>query len=640
MSPVGIGATAHDAPVHETDDDTGEQTGEPTRGPSPRLVIAGLLALIGLPLVVAAIALRRPHWFPVLDLAMTELRLRDVGTRHTPLIGLPGRIGPSLAEQGSHPGPLSFYLLTPVYRVFGSTAWAMQAATAVLNLVALGVALLIAGRRGGRRLVLGVAALAALLISGYGVATLTEPWNPYMPLLWWLVLLLAVWSVTCRDVVMLPVAVFAGSLCAQTHVPYVALALGVGVVAVVAAALAWQRGPAGSDVRRRVVRWSAVALVLGVVLWTPPLVDQAINDPGNLRRIYDHMATPTEDPVGPRQGIELALVHLNVFHFVTGDSGADGSLVDASSDPDGSIVPGLAVLAMWAAAAVTAARIRHQALMRLHLVIAAGLVLGAVSMSRIFGKVWFYLMQWAWGVAALLILAVAWTAFAAVSPRLSADRRRRLVGAGTAGLLAVALSATAVTTVAALDVDPPAPNLSSTLGQVLPPTVAALERGEGAATGRDGRYVVTWSDAFYFGSQGYGVVSELERAGFEAAAAPPWHVPITGHRVVEPAETTAVVHLATGLFVERWRAVPGAAEVAYVEPRSPAELDEYSRLRSEVVADLRADGLDEVVPIVDSNLFGVSIDERVSKEAQRRMARMLELGQETAIFIVPPGTTL
>jgi hypothetical protein len=117
-------------------------------------------------------------------------------------------------------------------------------------------------------------------------------------------------------------------------------------------------------------------------------------------------------------------------------------------------------------------------------------------------------------------------------------------------------------------------------------------------------------------------------------------VPITGHRVVEPAEATAVVHLATGLFVERWRAVPGAAEVAYVEPRSPAELDEYSRLRSEVVADLRADGLDEVVPIVDSNLFGVSIDERVSKEAQRRMARMLELGQETAIFIVPPGTTL
>ena len=76
------------------------------------MVAAGLLVL-GLPLVVAAGALRRPHWYPVLDLAMTELRVRDVGTRYTPLIGLPGRIGTTLAEQGSHPGPLSFYLLAP-----------------------------------------------------------------------------------------------------------------------------------------------------------------------------------------------------------------------------------------------------------------------------------------------------------------------------------------------------------------------------------------------------------------------------------------------------------------------------------------------------------------------------------------------
>ena len=84
--------------------------------------MTGLAALVGLPLIVATMALRRPHWYPVLDLAMTEMRLRDVGTRHTPLIGLPGRIGPSLAEQGSHPGPLSFYLLAPLYRLFGSSA--------------------------------------------------------------------------------------------------------------------------------------------------------------------------------------------------------------------------------------------------------------------------------------------------------------------------------------------------------------------------------------------------------------------------------------------------------------------------------------------------------------------------------------
>ena len=598
------------------------------------------MALVGLPLVVAAVALRRPHWYPVLDLAMTELRLRDVGTSHTPLIGLPGRIGPSLAEQGSHPGPLSFYLLAPPYRLLGSSAWAMQAATVLLDLVALGLALVLAARRGGIRLAVAVAALAALLVSGYGVSALTEPWNPYLPLLWWFVLLLAVWSVTCDDVAMLPVVVFAGTLCAQTHVPYLALAAGFGAVTVVAAVVTWRRAGPGSALRRRTVRWGAVALALAVLLWVPPIVDQATNEPGNLRRIYDHLATPDEAPIGPARGAELALIHLNVARFVTGDSGADGSLFDASSDPAGSILPGLAVLAVWLAAAVTAVRIRHRALVRLHIVVAAGLVLGAASMSRIFGKVWFYLMQWAWGVAALLLLAVGWTVLAAVAPRLTPGTRRRLTGAAVAGLLGVAVVASAAATVEAVDVDPPAPNLSSTLGAVLPPTIAALERGEGAATGRDGRYAVTWDDAFYFGSQGYGVVSELERAGFDAAAAPPWHVPITDHRVVEPADATAVVHLATGVFVEQWRAVPEAVEVAYVEPRSPDQLAEFTRLRREVVAELRADGLDDLVPIIDSNLFGASIDERVSRAAQRRMARMLELGEPTAMFIAPPGTSL
>ena len=49
--------------------------------------MAGLTAVVVLPLVVGTVALRRPPWSPVLDLAMTELRVRDVGGAHSPLIG-------------------------------------------------------------------------------------------------------------------------------------------------------------------------------------------------------------------------------------------------------------------------------------------------------------------------------------------------------------------------------------------------------------------------------------------------------------------------------------------------------------------------------------------------------------------------
>src|SRR5918995_4564027 len=317
----------------------------------PGLVAGVMLALVGLPSVVAAAALRRPQWYPVLDLAMTELRRRDVGTPHTPLIGLPGRIGPSLTEQGSHPGPLSFYLLAPTYRLAGSSSWAMQAATVVLNLVALGAALALAARRGGARLVVAVGALLMLLTSGYGLTVLTQPWNPYLPLLWWVVLLLAVWSVACDDLAMLPVAVFAGSFCAQTHVPYLGMAAGLGVLTVLLLISVWRRAPPGSDVRRSVMRWGAWSLLLGIALWLPPLVDQAVHDPGNLRAIYNDLATPSEDPVGFGRGVELALLHLDAPGLVFGDSSWVGSLPDPSSDPDGSVVPGLVVLVVWALAA-------------------------------------------------------------------------------------------------------------------------------------------------------------------------------------------------------------------------------------------------------------------------------------------------
>ena len=381
------------------------------------------------------------------------------------------------------------------------------------------------------------------------------------------------------------------------------------------------------------MRWGAVALALAGVLWAPPLIDQAINDPGNLARIYDHLATPTEEPVGWGEGAELALIHLDVLHFIAGNSGASGSLVDTATEPDGSIVPGLVLLAVWAAAAVTAVRLRH-------LVIAGGLLAGAVSMSRIFGKVWLYLLQWAWGVAALLLLAVAWTAFVALRSRLSPGTTQRLATAGTAACVALAVVMSGVTAVQAVEVEPPASDLSTALGGVLPSTVAALERGDGAATGPDGRYVVIWSDAVYFGSPGYGLVSELQRAGFDARAATPWHVPITDHRVMEVEDATAVVHLVTGQFIDRLRSIPEALEVAYVEHRSPAEIAEFARLHDEVGAELQREGLDELLPVVNGNLYGATIDERVSKGARQRMARMLELGEDTAVFIAPPGPTL
>ena len=181
--------------------------------------------VVGLPLIVAAIALHRHRYFPVLDLAMTEFRVRDVGGAHTPLIGLPGRIG-KFPAQGSHPGPLSFYLLTPVYRLLGSSGWSLLVAAISVNVAAFSTTVAMAFRKGGWRLAGVVALWLMVIIRGYGTSVLTQPWNPYLPLAAWTLVLLAAWMVADGDHAALVPLVVAGTLCAQTHVPYLVLCVG------------------------------------------------------------------------------------------------------------------------------------------------------------------------------------------------------------------------------------------------------------------------------------------------------------------------------------------------------------------------------------------------------------------------------
>ena len=49
-------------------------------------------------------------------------------------------------------------------------------------------------------------------------------------------------------------------------------------------------------------------------------------------------------------------------------------------------------------------------------------------------------------------------------------------------------------------------------------------------------------------------------------------------------------------------------------------------------------GLDDLVPLIESNLFGVQLDPRVPVELQEIVDRLLELGTPTAVFLVPVGT--
>src|SRR5215467_6564700 len=98
---------------------------EPSRSRRDAWLVVAVGAVLTIPLVVALVVLHSPRWFPTLDMAETELRIRDVWSSNPPLIGLAGRIGPFGADGGSHPGPLSFYVLWPIWRLFGGESYGM-----------------------------------------------------------------------------------------------------------------------------------------------------------------------------------------------------------------------------------------------------------------------------------------------------------------------------------------------------------------------------------------------------------------------------------------------------------------------------------------------------------------------------------
>jgi hypothetical protein len=583
------------------------------------VAVAGLLVLLAIPLIVALGVLREPRWYPAAELAHTELRLRDVGTRHTPLTGV---FSPRMAGYGgttSHPGPLPLFGMWPVYRLLGASAWAMQAASIVTHVVAMGVCLLIAHRRGGARLALGCAVVVLVLARAYGVSTLSQAWNPYLPLLWFVVFLLAVWSVVERDRLLLPVAVFAGSYCIQSHVAYAGI-VGALVAVAFAATLATRGGR---------WRWTLAGLAVGALVWLPPALQQLTSSHGNLAALWSYFRHPDAPAIGLTTGARVLLVHLDPWTLLARRLPLTMAVGPAGGRDlaGGSLVPGIALLAAFVTSALVARRLRHRPLVSLHLVVALAMVASAISMGRIFGELQYWLVLYAWTINAVALFAVGWTTWVVLSPRLNA-----ITTAAVAAALALLVAPAASFARTASQAAAPLPDSSRVVAALAPATISVLRHGE--------PYLVTWNDQTALDLRGWALFDELDRAGFDVRVPPIYRGAGTDHRVAPSAEGTAVIHLENGAGIGAWRAKAGVREVAYFDPRTRGQRLQFERLRAEVIAGLRRAGQNRTIRWVDGandddNLVYVGLDPAVPLRLRLLVDRMLYLGLPTAVFVGP-----
>ena len=247
----------------------------------------------------------------------------------------------------------------------------------------------------------------------------------------------------------------------------------------------------------------------------------------------------------------MVLAQLDPWRLLTRTLVRDSGALEVT----GSRLPGALLLIVFGASVIVAWRLRRRALLLLDAVLVAALVLGFVSSARIFGTVWFYLMLWAWGLTALMLFAIVWSAVELVRVRMSDHRTTRdheLARAGAAVLAAATLVASIVFAFQASSVTVQTPRINESLGALVGPTAAALTRLQ--HDGQRGPFLVTWlPDAQAIGSAGFGLLNELDRRGFDVRAEEAFRPGATRYHVIDARKPSLEVHLATGPDIANWR---------------------------------------------------------------------------------------
>lgn len=222
-----------------------------------------------------------PEWVPSGDPAYMGLRALDVGTSRTPLLGQPSTAANYVDGQlVHHLGPSHFYLLAPFMRLLGAATGML-----LVSVLITGSSVLVAAWAVFRQLgpVAGGVAAVVLGVTTFttGASALANPVSSSIsgyPLLCSAVLL---WCVLCGDLRLLPLTAFWVSFTAQQHLAVLpALALMTAVAVGGCLVLERRQG-------RLLARWAAIAAGVGLLVWSPVVIQELFGATGNLSQMRE-----------------------------------------------------------------------------------------------------------------------------------------------------------------------------------------------------------------------------------------------------------------------------------------------------------------------------------------------------------------
>lgn len=416
------------------------------------------------PFVVAMIwCCTQTRWYPSGDRALIELYTRDIG-HHAVLLGPYSRFG------WHHPGPALYELLVLPYRLTGSNGIGLMLGVVLINAAAAAGIALVAYRRGGRTLLIWALIVLGLFLHALGPQQLTDPFNPFPPVLVLGLLLLLLWSVALGDVWMLPWAAVAATFAVQSHIG--SLITIVGLVGLAGIFLVVQIVATRNDAEQR-RRWRrvlprviGVTVLLGFVLWLPPIIEQLTHHPGNvtLMREYAARAKPSQ----PANTVtDVSLTEIGWITGLNAGAHVTRSLFTRMSRWPGELTIGVYLVAMIA----TVVR-RRRAQVVLGTLVGGSIGLAVLSISRLDGLPAEYLVRWATFVGFGIWVFAGWVVLDALAQVDFVHARRMAgaaVGVGIVAILAVVLS------VNSARADPPDPVASNRIRTLTPRVLRAVK---------------------------------------------------------------------------------------------------------------------------------------------------------------------
>jgi hypothetical protein len=566
------------------------------------------LVLVLLP-VLAVVVLRTGHrYVPIGDEALIDLRVRDVFTSNTPLVG-------AYSRGFNHPGPLLYWLLAPLSVVAGGAAWATLVGAALLQGAAIAASGWVAYRRGGLLLALGVLAALGFAYSSFTRdVQLLQPWNPYVAFPFFMLYLLQVWSIALGVRWQVLGAAVVGTLLVQLHVGYLPVVVVPALWALVVVLVDRRRRISVADSEAAAQpRWRVVLASTGgalVALWAVPVCQQLTRNPGNLSELWDYFRDAGHSiGLGAGAGIYAAEFHL-LPPWLGGSNRLE--LFTDRVEPASVwwLLLAIAVFVVGLAAARRSGRRADQRMVELAGVTA---VTSIAAIARVSVVPQEFLFPWRVISAVFVVLAMVW----AVANLAQLERRSVARPAVVVLLLVVIVGFSVVR--ARDDVwrhrqvlgprDGYATRLFDTVRADAPRDRPLLVRGMGSTT-----------DGF-----AQGLIDDLDRDGVDVRVDPSVGYLYGEGRAAAPADVGTVWYVTqNGSNRDVLERYPQSRLLASLTPLRPASERELRSLQASMIDQLEAAGRPALRRYLDSSLFAAIVKDvdGIDDTAARRIAEL------------------